>query len=144
MPSRLKTKEEIIDFFHEYIFGFIFNDIQNCIKATADYTVALALLSYTEFLGGLINGKLGLEKWSKKNFGKALDYFPKQYKSLKNIKIEYYVNKKRQEKMGLYEIFRYGLAHEYFIKGGRKISCVWNNPNGYTADHIGVKKKKAS
>jgi hypothetical protein len=33
------------------------------------------LLSYTEFLGGLINGTLGLQGKSHEQFNKALEYF---------------------------------------------------------------------
>lgn len=139
--SKLKSKEEIVDFFQTYIYGFIIRDIENCIKVAANYTVALALLSYTEFLGGLINGKLGTEGTSKINFNKALIYFPKAYKIANNIVIEYTLGKKTLRKVGLYEIFRCGLAHEYFING-MKLTCVWNNPSGFTAKHIGLKKKR--
>jgi len=138
-----KSEKEIIYFFQEYIFGFIYNDIQNCIKAGANYVVALALLSYTEFLGGLITGNLGLDRKSSENFNQALKYFPREYCDLNSrIKVEFTDTSNRKDtKEDIYSIFRCGLAHEYFIKG-RKFSCVWNNPNGFTAKHIGIKKEK--
>lgn len=135
-----KSKEEIIDFFQDFIYGFICHDLDSCIKVAANYTVALSLLSYTEFIGGLITGNLGLEGNSKKNFNEALKYFPKAYEKADNIKLQYAIGAKIEQKKGLYEIFRCGLAHEYFIKG-KNITVVWNNPNGFTAKHIGFKKR---
>lgn len=128
-----RSKEEIEKYFKEYIFGFIFNDIQNCIKAKANYTVALALLSYTEYVGGLINGTLGLQGKSEKQFNKALEYFEwngdkKYYKNF----TQQYKDIGSQIKAGnIYTLFRCGLAHEYFIKGD---SFVHNNSDGYRDD----------
>lgn len=124
-------QEEIEKYFKEYIFEFIFNDVQNCIKAKVNYTVALALLSYTEFLGGLINGTLGLQGKSQEQFNKALEYFKW------NDNDNYYKDFKQRfrdidfiEKEGnIYTLFRCGLAHEYFIKAD---SLIHNQPDGYT------------
>jgi len=135
-----KTKEQIIDFFQDFIYGFIYHDIDSCIKVGANYIVALSLLSYTEFIGGLITGNLGLEGNSKKNFNETLKYFPKAYEKAADIKLQYTIGTKIEQEKGLYEIFRCGLAHEYFIKG-KNITIVWNNPNGFTARHIGFKKR---
>lgn len=125
-----RTNREIKKYFNEYIFGYIFNDIENCIKAEANYTVALALLSYTDFLGGLINGTLGLQRESKNQFNKALEYFEwngdKDY--YKNFKIQFKDIDFIQKEGDIYTLFRCGLAHEYFIKGD---SLVWNEPKGY-------------
>ncbi len=123
--------DKIKEYFKEYIFGYIFDDIQNCINARANYTVALALASYTDFLGGLINGTLGLQGESKKQFLKALEYFP-DYKGEENYYKNFHIKFKDvdyQIKDGdIYSLFRCGLAHEYFIKGD---SFVHNNPDGY-------------
>lgn len=123
----------IIEYFREYIFGYIFNDIQSCIKAKANYTVALSLTSYTDYLGGFINGTLGLQGKSKEQFQKAMEYFEwnEDLNYYKSFKIEFkdidFVTKDGD----IYTLFRCGLAHEYFIKGD---SLVHNNPNGYTDD----------
>jgi hypothetical protein len=131
-----RVNKEIKAYFKEYIFGFIFNDIQTCIKAKANYTVALALLSYTEFIGGLVNGTLGLQGKSQEQFNKALDYF--EWKRDKNYYKNFthkYKDVDFQIKNGnIYTLFRCGLAHEYFIKGD---SLVHNNSDGYI-DEKGV------
>ena len=126
-----RTKNQIKEYFRDYIYGFIFNDIRNCIKAKANYTVALALLSYTDYLGGLINGTLGLQNKSKDQFNKALEYF--EWKGdqnyYKNFKIRFKDIDFTSKEGDIYSLFRCGLAHEYFIKGD---SLVHNNPDGYT------------
>jgi len=124
------SEEEIKSYFKEYIFGFIFNDIENCIKAKANYTVALALLSYTEFLGGLINGTLGLRDKSHEQFNEALKFFEWNGDGnyYKNFRIEFRDADFLEKEGDIYSLFRCGLAHEYFIKGD---SLVHNNPTGY-------------
>ncbi|MHA1856352.1 MAG: hypothetical protein ACTSYY_09910 [Promethearchaeota archaeon] len=127
----MRTKQEIIDYFQEYIFGFIFRDIENCIKSGANYTVALALLSYTEFLGGLIKGTLGLPNpgMSQERFNAALEFFDWEGDEdyYKNFKIRFRDIDFQEKQGNIYQIFRNGLAHEYFIKGD---SYVHNNPDG--------------
>jgi len=136
------SKEDIIDYFHRFIFGFICHDIERCIEARANYVVALALLSYTEFIGGLISGNLGLKDKgiSNRNFKKALKYFPKEYKDIdSSLKVEYKdKNGKTQTETGIYFLFRCGMVHEYFIKGHPTI--VYNDPYGPTQKHIGIIK----
>ncbi len=126
----MKTTE-IKEYFDEFVFGFIFRDIENSIKAKANYVVALALLTYTEYLGGLITGDLGLQNKSKTNFDTALKYFEwkgdKKYYSKFKVELE---DSKSTKKMGVYEIFRCGLIHEYFSKG----TCVVHN-NSQHPDH---------
>lgn len=128
-----RSKEEIEKYFKEYIFGFIFNDIQNCIKSKANYAVALLLLSYTEFIGGLINGTIGLQGKSQEQFNKALEYFDwsGDEKYYKNFKQKYRDTDFQIKEGNIYTLFRCGLAHEYFIKGD---SFVYNNPDGYRDD----------
>lgn len=125
------SDQEIKKYFNDYIFGYIFNDIKNCIKARANYTVALGLLSYTEFLGGFINGTLGLTGKSNEQFNKALEFFEwngdKDY--YKNFKIKFKDVDFLIKIGNIYTLFRCGIAHEYFIKSD---SLVHNNPNGYT------------
>lgn len=130
----MRTDKEIEEYFNKFIFGFIFNDIESCIKARTNYTTALGLLSYTEFLGGLINGTLGLQGRSREQFNKALEFFEwngnKNY--YKNFKVTLRDVDFVQKEADIYSLFRCGLAHEYFIKGD---SLVHNNPEGYTDGH---------
>ncbi len=137
-----RSKGNIIDYFQQFIFGFIYHDIEQCIKARANYVVALALLSYTEYIGGLISGDLGLRGKGRFNFEKALEYFPKEYKEINSsIKIEYIDEYgKTQIDDGIYSLFRCGMVHEFFIKGLPTI--IYNNPDGYIKDHIGIVSKE--
>ncbi|MBI4185905.1 MAG: hypothetical protein HY530_00160 [Chloroflexi bacterium] len=132
------SKDDIQDRFKRFIFGFIFNDIDQCIKAKANYVVALALLSYTEYLVALVSGKIGLQGDGGKSFGKALEYFPGEYKRVDDSIVIQYRDKagglvldktgKPKQERGIYKLFRCGLAHEYFMKG---VGRVNNNENGY-------------
>ncbi len=127
----------IADFIHTYIEGFIYNDIERCIKAEASHVVALALLSYTEFIGGLISGNLGKNGSATENFRRALKLFPEEYGKVdSSIQLQYVdKGKLRTRKTGIYEVFRCGLVHEYFIKGH---ALIYNNPDGHTDEHIGI------
>ncbi len=69
------TDKLIKEYFREIIVNIKFKDIENCINAKANYTVALALLPHTEFIGGLITGKLGVQGNSESNFNRALEFF---------------------------------------------------------------------
>ncbi|OGO06635.1 MAG: hypothetical protein A2Y92_05360 [Chloroflexi bacterium RBG_13_57_8] len=145
-----RSKDDIKDHFKTFIFGFIFTDINNCIQARANYVVALALLSYTEYLGALIKGKIGNSSGA--DFEATLKYFPIEYRSLKNALVIQYFDKNgnplldkngnpKKEK-GIYGLFRCGLAHEYFIKG---LGIVNNNENGYADPRrIGIELKDIS
>ena len=130
---------QIIDYFHQFIFGFIYHDIERCIEAKANYVVALALLSCTEFIGGLISGNLGLKNKSKDNFDEALKYFPGGYKDIDSELTVEYVNEDgvAQIDNGLYSLFRCGVVHEYFPKGVDV--GVLNYPDGQTnGNRIGI------
>ncbi|MBU2608244.1 MAG: hypothetical protein KKF26_02900 [Chloroflexi bacterium] len=133
-----RSKEEIIDYFQEFIFGFIYHDIERCIEVQANYAVALALLSYTEYIGGLISGNLGEKKESENNFNRALKHFPHKYQGInKTLKAQYVgKNGKLKTDTGIYKLFRCGMVHEYFIKG---LGTIINNPDGQAAAHrIGI------
>jgi len=111
-----RSKWQIIDYFHQFLFGFIYHDIERCIEAKANYVVALALLSYTEYIGGLISGNLGLKYKAKDNFDKALEYFPDEYRNINStIQIEYEDDKGNiKTDTGIYSLYRCGMVHEYF------------------------------
>jgi hypothetical protein len=69
----LLSDSEIEGFFSSVVEIWIYNDIANCIRAKANFAVALALMSYTEFLGGLYSGKLGLKNESRSNFNNGME-----------------------------------------------------------------------
>ena len=130
----------IDEFFKEFIFGFVYTDIERCIQAGANYVVALALLSYTEYIGGLISGNLcsrdrGI---ANVNFNTALEYFPKGYQDINSSLVVEYIDEKGkfQRDCGIYSLFRCGMIHEYFIKG---LGTVINDPKGRVhSDQIGI------
>jgi len=138
-----RNESQIIDYFRQFIHGFIFNDIANCIKCRANYVVALALLSYTEYLGGLISGNLGLKDKgkSKQNFEKALEFFPKEYEELDSSITVQYTDEKGIlcTERGIYTLLRCGMVHEYFTKG---FATIYNDPSGQVQSHIGILKKE--
>jgi hypothetical protein len=136
-----RSNWHIADFFYTYINGFIYNDVERCIKAEANHVVALALLSYTEFIGGLISGNLGKKGHAEENFGRALEYFPEEYRKIdSSIQLQYFDRGKPiTHPTGIYNIFRCGLVHEYFIKGH---VLIHNNPDGHADEHIGILRKE--
>lgn len=132
-------KNFILDYFNEYIFGFIFHDIENCIKAKANFAVATLLMAYTEKIGSLINGNLGLSNHSQEDFNKFLEYFEfnRDQNYYNKFDIEFKENEIKKS-MNIYIAFRCGLIHQYFPK----LPCIiYNNPNDinhYTSDDAGI------
>ena len=123
------NKAEIIEFFKDYILGWMCKDIGECIKAQANVAVAALLMSYSENVGALIEGHLGLTRTSGPDFRKFLEYLefngdPDYYK---RFKIKYQDSGSSSVKtMDIYAAFRCGLIHEYVPK----VSCIiQNNPD---------------
>lgn len=106
---------QIHNFFKEYIFGFMFHDINTAIDGKANFLAALGLMEYTEIIGGFVTGELRKKKSPKKNFNAFLPYLGQFY-----IDID--------KEIVLYERIRCGLAHEYFIKGSATIWMSSDNP----------------
>ena len=67
-PTSDDFVRKVDEFFKEYIFGFIYHDIQAAIEGEANYLAALGLVVYTEFMGGLVSGTLGKKGESKNRF----------------------------------------------------------------------------
>lgn len=100
----------ILHIFDEYVFGFMRSDIDAAIRGNANYLAALGLASYTEVLGGLRTGKLGIRNRAAANFKAFIPYLGKHYEDLQSRGID------------IYDIVRCGLVHNYFIKGD---STIW-------------------
>lgn len=110
-------KNFVLDYFQEYIFGFLYADVENCIKAKANFAVAALLMSYTENVGALITGNLGLSRNSKTDFKVFLEYFTfqKDTNYYKGFKIKFKEEgEAKDSEIAIYEAFRCGLIHEYF------------------------------
>lgn len=73
-------------------------------QSAGNFLCALGLLCYTEFFGGLITGNFQ-HGHAKANFETFFRYMGKHYSNL--------IDKKN---IDVYNIFRCGMAHEYFIK----------------------------
>lgn len=100
----------ILHIFDEYVFGFMRADIDAAIRGNANYLAALGLAGYTEVLGGLWTGELGIRNRSAANFKAFIPYLGKDYEDLQNRGID------------IYDTVRCGLVHNYFIKGD---STIW-------------------
>ena len=114
------------EFFREYVDGFMWSDVEATMKARANYIAALALLNYTEVLGGLSNGKLGLRNVARDCFHDGLSLMewkgdPNFYKDFKVLLTD---GASPPREADPWAVFRCGLAHEYFAKG---IAGVDNN-----------------
>jgi len=84
-------------------------DINAAIDGEANYLVALALSSYTEFLGGLYRCRIR-EGQAKKNYNHGLKKLGGEYIRLLD-----------GHGSDVYSRVRCGLVHEYFIKGLAKV-----------------------
>jgi len=96
--------------------SFMFSDIKVAIDGGANYLAALALSTYTEYLGGLLSGTLT------SHLGQNYTKFIQKY-----FDSEYMVLDSRLRKdgfNGLYEAVRSGLVHEYFMKAKGGVSAV--------------------
>lgn len=98
MPVSEDDRKLIESFWKEYIDGFIFNDLNNCVRAGANYLVALGEMCYIDFLGKLMTGKANNSQGNFKRFVRA--YLPQYSRRV-------FLNK-------LYREFRSGLVHAYF------------------------------
>ena len=131
-PRQIRpANRKLRNFYRNVFYGFMCQDIEQCIKARANYSVALLLMTYTEILGGLLTGNLGLVGHSKSNFNKGISQLAwvddlGYYKNFRAVVKE----KGEWKKYDIYKLVRCGLVHEYFVKGG---GIVHNNSDA--VDH---------
>lgn len=117
--------DEVRSFFREYVFGFIFSDIQREIdlarlgKGGGNFLAALGLLCYTEVMGGVRRGTLARGEGSA-NFNTFFKELGDRYASL-------------AERREVYRDLRCGMAHQYLVKGPATVSMLkGNEPCGVT------------
>jgi hypothetical protein len=139
-----------IAFYNNIIVKFIYGDIEKAISAGLNFMVAMALLAYTDFIGGLISGDLGFlsdkdcrnyykYKTKRKQLSReerfeiALKYFGNSSDYLQ-LKI-YFLN--HGKPLNIYKAFRCGMIHEYFTKTP---PIIHNNPqvNHYVSTDKGI------
>ena len=128
----VSTLDLVEVYFREFVFGFMYHDIQQTIDlARANFLVALGLSAYTEVMGGLVTGQLRNPKWSRKNYEAFLPFLGAHYVDL-------------QSQIDLYRRVRCGLVHQYFVKGRAMIAVKFAREDApgivYTSefDHISI------
>jgi len=95
-------------FFDEYVYGFMFKDIQREIAMArtgsggGNFLAALGLLCYTEYLGGVKRDKFTRGQ-SRGSFNAFFPTLGPCYDAL-------------NRDIDVYDVFRNGMAHEYFVK----------------------------
>jgi len=115
------SREDIDRFFNEYVFGFIFNDVQREIdlaasgKTAGNFLAALGLLCYTEVMGGIRRTTLKQGN-GRCNFETFLRYMGDQYGALLDA----------DPPLDVYRDFRCGMAHEYLTKGAPPFVTMLN------------------
>jgi hypothetical protein len=100
MEKVAKRKEAAGEWLGKYVEGYMFSDVRACIEGKANFAAALALSTYSEILGGLINGSL-----EEKGEAKANNYIT----FLKQMGY-------KDEAGKAYGLVRGGLTHQYFVK----------------------------
>lgn len=103
------SQRAILHVFDEHVFGAMRTELDWALRGAAANLAALGLVAYTEFLGGIVTGDLGVDRSSARNFRAFLPYLGSDYEDL-------------ALRVDIYNVVRCGLAHEYFIKGE---STVW-------------------
>lgn len=122
------SQAEIDSFFSEYVYGFIAGDIQREIDSARDgepagnFLCALALLCYTEVLGGVQRGTLA-QRQGRANFEAFFGSLGPVYAALLRGGLD------------AYQVFRCGMAHEYFVKGEATVTMLKGvEPSGVAKD----------
>jgi hypothetical protein len=108
---------EIDAFFNDYVFGFVAGDVQREIDRArsglpaGNFLCALALLCYTEVLGGVQRGTLARGE-GRANFEAFFAALGSTYEALQKGGLD------------VYSVFRCGMAHEYFVKGEATVAML--------------------
>ena len=109
------------DFWSQYVDGYIFDDLENCVRlAHANYVVALGEMCYIDFFGKLMTGK---ERDSYNNFTTFVkEYLPTYATNPLDPKDADFLGR-------LYGEFRSGLVHSYFPKNVDVVAVMKVLPN---------------
>ena len=99
-------------FWGEFVDGYIFNDLNNCVKAGANYLVALGEMCYIDFLGKLMTGEEG----SRRNFRTFVTTYLSSYAEPAFLE-------------DLYGEFRSGLVHAYFPENVYVVAVMTATPS---------------
>lgn len=120
-----QAKRKLLHIFDEHVFGSMQVELELAIRAGAVNLAAVGLVTYTEFLGGLITGNLGKRDFSKRNFVAFLPFLGPEYESL------------NKQGVDIYDRVRCGLVHQYWIKGESTIWGTASSPCGIVGSKEG-------
>ena len=111
------------EFFQTYVFGWMCEDIERELrwakegKPAGNALCALGLLSYTEFMATHLPP-------SRRPTGGARSHFDAFFRELGPS----YADLIDRLQVNVYDVFRCGLAHEYFVKGNCTIAMLNSTP----------------
>ena len=114
---------DIAEFFETYVFGWMCEDIERELrwamegKPAGNALCALGLLSYTEFMATLLPA-------TRRPTGGARQHFDAFFRELGGP----YADLIDKQGINVYDIFRSGLAHEYFVKGNCTVAMLNSSP----------------
>lgn len=97
-------------------------DIEKSIKAGTNILTALGLLCYTEYVGGIIRGKVDVRGESQNNFKEGLYKLGEGYRLFDSLL-------EKNFGMDTYVMFRCGLVHRYMTKQFTFVAKTAKNRN---------------
>ncbi len=108
------------------------NDLWRGIQADQNYLVALGLFAYSEMLGRELRGTVG-----NRNIGKGFEAYKEFTENFVGYAFEESLLK------DIFDRYRNGLAHEYFIKSQNGMSAIIYNDDGNRSCGIVLSKGTA-
>ena len=121
--------------FDQNLEGFMDNDVGAAIKGCGNYAAALLLVCYTEVLGAVSKGLLGISHNVETNFNAGLALLDAAA-SADGVAANYYSTfpvSLDGTPSSLYVVLRCGLVHEYFTKASR--SRIGPNSSSFAVQH---------
>lgn len=103
MSSLQEIREQIEHTVRRFQVGDLRQSMSGPVKL--NFLAAIGLMVATEFLGGLLTGKLGLPRYSQTRFEKGFKYLGPQYETL--------LQQNKGSVVDIYENVRCGLVHQY-------------------------------
>jgi hypothetical protein len=125
---------DVRNWFDQNLVRFVENDVGAAIAGRANFGGALMLLCYTEVLGGVSTGLLGVSGNVRSNFNAGLRLLDAaalaEVPTLGGTYYSTFPIKLNGAPSSLYEVLRCGVVHEYFGKGLVPVANDPNDPTG--------------
>jgi len=100
-----EDRDKVIGDVRHALLDFQLGDLEKACAEGLNFLVAIGLMVATEFLGGLVTGKLGLQGYSRERFESGFAYLGKEYRVM--------LNNNKKGVLDIYENVRCGLVHQY-------------------------------